>query len=350
VSGAGDGGGEVERHHGDEGERDRDGQREDGQERRADVEQEEDDDGRDHQRLLHEGAAQGAHRAVDEIGAVVRDLHPDALRDRAREVGEPSLHRRDHLGDAGAGPHHHDPAHRLADAVPLEETAAEVRAEADRPEVLHAHRCAPMGAHRDLLQGAQIPHQPAAAHGVLAAGVLEDPAAHLAGRVADPLDDLLQRDVVGAEAGRVQEHLELLLVPAHARHLGHARHLAQGAPQGEVLERPELVQPVAAARVHQRVLEGPAGAGGVRAERGPGALGELGAGRGEELLHAAPGPVEVGPLLEDHVHEGHPQHRVAAHARHPRRAGEGAHDGVGDLVLDQGRAVAHPLRVDPGGA
>ncbi len=264
-----DGGRDVQQVHGDEADRHRHRDREDGQQRRAQVEQEEDDHQRHHDPLLEQRLPQRADGAVDQPGAVVGHLHGDPRRQAGPELLDPGLDPVDDVEGVLAVAHHHDAAHRLAVAVPLQQAAPDVRAEAHLANVAQQHRHAvgAAGADGHLLQVGEPLHVAAAAHVVLALRHLHHPAAHVVVGVADARDHLVERDAVGPQPDRVDRHLVLLLVAAHAGHLGHPRHAPQRVAQREVLEGAQLVEVVLPAPVHQRVLEHPAHPGGVGAER-----------------------------------------------------------------------------------
>ena len=163
---------------------------------------------------------------------------------------------------------------RFALAVPFEQPAPDVRTEPNRRDVLYQQRGPAWSARPegDLLDRPEVVDVPAPADVVLAAREFQDASAHVVVRLPDGVDDLGQRHAMRAQARRVHCDLVLLLVAAHARDLGDARHAAERVAQREVLEGSQLVEAVLAAPVRQRVLEGPADAGRVRAKRRRGAL------------------------------------------------------------------------------
>src|SRR5262249_36982712 len=145
-------------HHGDEGQRDADGQRQDWQHRAAQVQKEQHDDDADHDRLLGERVLQRVDRPLDEAGAVVRDRQLDP-------VGEAGPELLDLLLDPtyaaqGVPPIAGDPprADRLALAVPLEQPAPDVGPEAHGGDVPDQQwrPAGSAGAQRDLFDRAQV--------------------------------------------------------------------------------------------------------------------------------------------------------------------------------------------------
>ncbi len=105
------------------------------------------------------------------------------------------------------------------------------------------------------------------------------------------------------------------LVPADGRYLRDARHAFESEAKREVLDRPELREVVLSARVAQCILVDPADAGRVGTEHRRHALGQLALDAVHVFEHARARPVDVRPFLEEHVDEGHPEHRVTAHGR-----------------------------------
>jgi hypothetical protein len=199
---------------------------------------------------------------------------------------------------------------------------------------------------RDVLDVGQAPEVAAAPDEVLGRGHLEDLAADIVVRALDPGDDVGERDAVGRELVRVEVDLVLLHEAADRGHLGDALHRLEGVPQVPVLQGAELGQAVLAGVVHQGVLIDPADAGRVRPDDGVDALGQ-GAPDGVQVLdHAGAGPVEVGPVLEDHVDEGPAEHRLPADELHLGRGDELGGDGIGDLVLDQVGGAPLPVGGD----
>ncbi len=93
-----------------------------------------------------------------------------------------------------------------------------------------------------------------------------------------------------------------------------------------------LVHPAEARRVGAE--------GGVRRRREPAAQAV------QVLDHPRARPVEVGPVVEDHVHQAHAEEGVAAHrlrARHLQHLGR---DRVGDLILDDLRGLLGEVGLD----
>ncbi len=155
----------------------------------------------------------------------------------------------------------------------------------------------------------------------------------------------VQRNGIGGEAVGIDRDLILLLIAADGGYLGDPRHRLQRVAQRPVLIRAQLVERVPARRVHQRVLEDPAHPGGVGAQFRLHPLGKSRLDLGQVLEHPRARPVEIGAVLEDHVHVGEAEVGEAADGLHLGRAEKRGDDRVGDLVLDDVRRAV-PSRVD----
>ena len=128
--------------------------------------------------------------------------------------------------------------------------------------------------------------------------------------------------------------LVLLLKSADRSHLGHAGHGLELVAKIPVLERSQLGQVVLAGLVHQGILIDPADARGVRAQFRADAFRQLRKDFREVFERAAPRPVEVGPVLENHVDVGEAEVGKTADGLDLRRSQHGRHDRISDLVLD----------------
>ncbi len=284
-------------------------------------------------------------RSIRPERSYVRD-DLDALRERGLQLLEPVLHAGDDVQRVLAVSHDDDPAHGVAEAVEIRDAAADLGPDLDPRDVAQEHRrTAGPGLDDDLLEVGDAARVPAAADHVLAARELHQAAAHLVVALADRGDHLVERQVVRGEPGGIDRDLVLLDEPADGRHFGHAGNGLQRVAHGPVLVGSELVRVVRARAIHQRVLEHPADAGRVGAEFGLDALGQPRLDLREVLDDARPGPVEVGAVLEDHVHVREAEVGVPANRLDLRRAEQRAGDRVGHLVLDDvGRPV--PPRED----
>ena len=124
----------------DEREDDRDGDREDRDDRARDVPEEDQDDDRDDDDLLDQLRLQRVDGALDEVRAVVgrHDLH--ALRQRRLDVLQLRLDPLDDVERVLAAAHHDDAADDLALAVEVGDAAADLGAERDPADVADRER------------------------------------------------------------------------------------------------------------------------------------------------------------------------------------------------------------------
>ena len=113
-----------------------------------------------------------------------------------------------------------------------------------------------------------------------------------------------------------------------------------------VLERAQLGQVVPAGPVDEDVLQAPADAGRIRPELGRDAGRQLAGHPAHVFQDPAPGPVEVGAVVEDDVDQREAEERVGPHRLDTRGREQLGDDRVGDLVLDDIRAAVLPRGVD----
>ena len=127
---------------------------------------------------------------------------------------------------------------------------------------------------------------------------------------------------------------------------GDIRHRLQFVLQKPVLQRAQLPEVVRARAVDERVFVHPADTGRVRSKRGLCAGGQSSLDLVEVFEHARARPVQVGAILEQHVHERVAEEGIAAYRsgaghRHHRRR-----DRIGDLVLDDLRRLPRERSAD----
>ncbi len=228
--------------------------------------------------------------------------------------------------------------------VELRDADPKIRADRDGGDVAHPQRPTPGPlANRnvcDVLHALEVPEPP---DSVVAPGDLDRAGADVLIRAPDGRRHLLRGDAIGLEPHRVEQHLILLHEPADACDLGHTSDALERVTDLEVLDAAELGLGVAGA-LH-RVLIHPADAGRVRSElrlRGP----------REPSLHSVqpledpgPRPVEIGPLLKDHVHERGAEHGLAAHRLDAGHAQHSRNEGIRHLVFDHLRRLARVVGI-----
>ena len=312
--------------------------------RHVPQEQQHDEDHGEHH--LDERLAHVVDRAADQRRAVVDrdDLHPG--RQARLDLADALLDAIDHVDRVLSLAHHDDPRHHFAGAVQIRHAPPQIRADRHVADVADPDRRAALaGGHDDALEVGDRLRVPAAAHHVLGAAELDQPAGSLRVAAAHRLDDALDREAVVAQTVRVHVHLVLLGEPAERGHLRHAGHRLQVVAQVPVLVRPQIGEALCARAVDERVLEHPADTGRVGPELRP-RIGRQPRQHAREVLQRPRArPVGVGAVLEDHVDERVAEVGDAADRPHARRAEQRRHDRIRDLRLDEvGAAI--PSRID----
>ena len=283
----------------DRDERHQDGQRQHDHhdQRRSRVEQEDQADDRDDDRLLNQRVLQRVDGAEDQLRSVVGGDEANTVREAQR--GDLGFERLDHLQRIRADAHHDDAAHRLARAVPVGGAATNLRPEADTRHVTEPDgRAARADGHHALLEVRQRLDVAATAKHVLATGQFEHARADFRVGVANRSRDIGQREPEAHEPIGVDDDLILAFESAERRDLRHTGDGLQRRPDGEVLQRPELGEIHRSGAVLQDVLVDPSQTARVGTER----RGHI---RRQQLLHAPQllehpraRPVDVGAVLE----------------------------------------------------
>jgi len=264
----------------------------------------------------HDAHPLGEHLAVDPIDGLVH-----GRQDVARVLAAPEKDGpfdRVELGAAGHGPAGRriglDHARDVAD----QDGRAVVRAD---------------DGVRDVLGGLQVPPR---AHHQLGLTALEVAARGRTVRLIDRVDQIAQPEVHRAQLRGVGEHVIFLDEPSEADDVGDARHAAQVLRDDPLLPGAQLARVVVVAL--QRVLEDLAHWRVVRSQARRDAGRDLGVGQALGDLLAR--PVDVDVVLEGQDHLRQPERGDRPLHQHARRAGQGALDGDGDLLLDLLRRLA----------
>ena len=224
--------------------------------------------------------------------------------------------------------------HHLAVAVGLRHAPAQLRPQAHLADVPDHDRGAFLvRPHHDILNIRDVFDVAQAPDHVFGPGLFDDRAAHVVVGTHDGVLDLGQRDAVGGQSVGVHHHLVGLDEAADAGHFGHAGHGLELVAQVPVLDAAQLGQVMLAGGVFHHVLKDPAHPGGVGAQGRGDFLGELVADEVEVFQHPGAGPVDVGAVLENDVHQGLGEHGVAPHHLGPGHGQHGGGERVGDLVL-----------------
>jgi hypothetical protein len=169
-------------------------QRDDGDKRAADVQQEHDADERDDGALLDQRALEGFDRTIDEVRTVVDRFDAHALGKARRDLDEPVLDVPDNRQRILAEALQHNAGNDLAVSVHLGDAAALVRSELDPRHILEQDRHATIALDDDLLQVGQALDVAAPAHRELRFRQLDRTAAHVHVADAQRLADSGQRN------------------------------------------------------------------------------------------------------------------------------------------------------------
>ncbi len=239
---------------------------------------------------------------MDQIRAVVGRDNAHAGWQRGRDFGDALLHGVDHLQRVLAMAHDDDATHRLPLPIQLRDPEAEIGTHRHAGDIADAHRAPPCAYRdsnlRDVFHAAEIAEP---ADHIVRASHLYRARADVLVRAPHRLDDLSDLHTVCEQPGGVEQHLVLAHIAAETRDLGDAGHGLQRVANLEILNGAEPIRRIP--RAFKRILEHPSDAGGIRAEACFGRGGQTTLDRVEVLEHTRARPVEVGTVLEDHVHE-----------------------------------------------
>ncbi|GBC78534.1 hypothetical protein HRbin08_02030 [bacterium HR08] len=330
--------------HRDEREEHRGGDGDDGDQRARDVPEENEDHGAHDHQLLDERPLQRRDGAQDQVRPIVGrdDLHP--FGEGALDLGQARLHALDDLQRVLPIPHDHDAADGLPLSIQLGDAATNVRSQSDRAQMFHQDgrprlRIDPHDDVLDVLEGSDVT---ATAHHVLPPGELDEPPPHVVVPPPNRAHDGLQRDAIGEQGIGVEIHLILPDEAANGSDFGHPWHRLQRVAQMPILKRAELGQTPFPRRIHQSILKDPSDGGHVLGQLHLHAFGQLRQDAAQILERSRARPVNVRPILEDHVHVGIAEIREAANVFHPRQSEQGADDRIRHLILDDVRAAIPP--------
>ena len=280
---------QVRRHaealHEDEGEQHRERQRRDDHQRGAQLAEEQERDDGDQDRALDERPASGVERLFDDSGAVVDRIDADPLRECPLRALQLLLDRLDHLLGVLADARERD-AERHFLAVARHRAEARCCAFHDLGEVAHVDRRAFTRGDHHVAQVLRVAHPPQPAHQILLGAGGDELASDLPVVGVQRFHHFLEGHAVFHQPGRVDQHLELLLVSAPRGDVVDARRGAQRKAHGPVVQRAQLHRVQLLVGRFDRVPEDLAQAGAHRAEAGLAvALGNAPLRLGEALPH-----------------------------------------------------------------
>ena len=283
------------------GDQDADRQRDDGDECAAHMQEKNDANERNDHAFLDQRGFQRVDRAIDQVGAVIDRFNRYALGKARPEFGQPLFDVAYDCERVLAGALQSDAGDGFALPVDLGDAAPLVGYEFDARNVAQEDRHPAVAFHHDLLQIGEAFHIAAAADRELDFRQLDGAAAHVAVAVPDRVVDLGKGDTERLQPARIDHDAVLLDEAADACDLGDALGLRHPVADVPVLNRAQFGE------IHLRsaddVLVDPANAGGVGPEARRDARGQAPSRRVEVFQHARARPIEVGPVLENHVYE-----------------------------------------------
>ena len=200
--------------------------------------------------------------------------------------------------------------------------------------------------HADVAKVVERTQVTSRAHHVFGLRHFQDRTAGLGVRRTHRLDHLLQRNGKGAQATRIDDDLILSVEPADGGDLGHVRHRLKFELEEPVLQRAQFADVVCPAAIDQCVFVDPADAGRIRTQRRRCADRKPRLHLRQILEYARPRPVQIGAVVEQHVHERFAEQRVAAHRLRVRHRQQSRCKRVGDLILDHLRGLARKRGAD----
>ena len=322
-------------------------QRDDGDQRRAHVPQEQRADDRDDDELFGKLVGEVLDRSVDKVRAVIRGDDRDAAGQALLQDLELVLHRLNSGTCVRSRAQDDDSACDLAVAIEFCDAAAHFRAKLDRRHFAkrhgHAARSGAQWHSAEVVERLQIARS---AHHIFGLAELENRTAGFLIGLPDRGDGLSMGNAEASQLHRVEHHLVLLDHAADAGDLGNAGQALELVAQEPVLERSQLREIVPAGAVDQRILVHPANAGRVGPDRASRGFGQPALHLVEIFEDARSRPIKVGAVLEDDIDEAVPEKGIAAHGF---RAGHREHrrcERIGDLVFDNLRGLARIARAD----
>ena len=324
--------------HDDEGRQDPERERDNGNEGRAQVEQEHQADQRHDNELLDEFLLEVVDSAVNQGRAVVGLDDFDTLGESLPQFPDALLDRINGREGILAVTHHDNAARDFALAIEIRHDTAHLGPDLQGRNILEQHRRSGIGCrHRDLskvLEGLQVT---ARTNHVFSLGQFDDRAADLLVGIANRHADGVQGYAIGTQLFRIHDNLVLAHHATDGCHLRHAGNCLQFILEKPVLQGGQLCKVVLAGPVDERIAVDPAHAGCIRPETRLYAGRQVGCCLVEIFEHTCARPVDVRAILEQHVDIGVTEERVAAHHLGPGHRQHGRGDRVGYLLLDDAR-------------
>ena len=308
------------------------------------MQQEQDGHQRHHDHFLHEGAGQGGDSSMDQFGAVIDRFNPHPFGQTGFNFRQPGFHIVDRVQGILIVAGHGCAADGFAFAVQFGDAAPFIRPQFDPGDVAQQHWHSAFRLNHQLFQIGDAAQIALAAHHVFGLGHFHHSPADIAVAGADHFADPHQRNTVSLQLARVHDHLILLDKAADAGDFGNALGLGELVADEPVLRGAQFRQSVAGAGHY--ILINPADPAGIRAKAGRNARRQASGGGIQIFQHPRPRPVQISPVLENHIDEGRAEEGKAAHHL---GAGHAQHRGtqrISDLILHHLRSLAGIVGVD----
>src|SRR5262245_40271556 len=210
--------------HGNKGQQDGDGYRDDGNDGRWDMPQEQQDDEADDDHLDNQLMFEGVNGALDQVRTVISGYDFDPGGQGRLQFIEPVLDAADDFVGVFVMAHNDDTADNIAKSVEVGNSTADLRTPFYPRHIPQQDRCAALiGFQHDLLKIVYTFHVAIAANHVLSTGKLDEPATNLYVGIAHRLCHHHDRDVVGSEPVAVDCDLVLVLKSSQRSNFRHAR-------------------------------------------------------------------------------------------------------------------------------
>ena len=335
---------QPQRMHGDKRDQHADRQHHDRHQRAACVHQKHHAHQCHDQAFFEQSLFQCGDGALNQLGAVIDAMYRNAFGQARGDLGDLVLDVAYHFQRVLPVARHNDARHHLPFAVEFGQSAPLVRPEFDTCDIAQQHRRTEVGFHHQILDVAFAAQITQASHHVLGLGHLDHAPAHITVGIAYHLRDLAQRDAICAQLHRIDRHLVLLHKTADGSDLRHAVRLGQLIAQIPVLHGAQFGEIVFVAQ--HRILIHPAHAGRVRPQLRRDVFRQTPRDAVEIFQHARTRPVDIGAVLEDHVHERRAEEREAAHHLGFRHSQHRRGERIGDLVFHHLRGLPRVFGID----
>src|SRR5438874_601671 len=339
-------GADIQVVHGNEGERERDGQGENRDQRRAEMKQKHDDDQRNNNRFLDQAMYQRVYLFADQCPAVIARNDFDSRRQRSFDFSQLLLDAIDHVEGVQPIPHNDNAAHGLAFAIPLCDTFPHVWAEGNRAQILDEYGRPVLRHNRHVRQIIERLEIAEPANHVSRAAQFEYSSTDFVRARLHAVDDGRQRNAICQQLVGIDIDLVLAHEPTDARHFGHTGNGRQLVAQVPILNASKIGKALLMAVIDEHILIDPTRTGRVRADDRM-HIGRKPAGNRLQILHnARTGPINIGTVFKYDEDVGVIDHGLRAYRLHLRRSQERGHDGVSNLVFDDVGRFTFPAGVN----